>query len=186
MQDDNDKTPADTEVSDAMEKPFFSAVLTPYRALGSRGFLVLMLSLCTISFIAGIFLVSAGAWPVFGFFGLDVLLVWGAFRLNYASARAFEEIEISRTQILIRQVGPGRRHHETRFNPFWVRLLITELEDEGVTRIALSSRGETVEVGKFLNPDDRTSFAGALAGALGRAKAGLPLPDISLTDAAPT
>lgn len=163
-----------SRAEDDFPAPFFSAVLTPYRSLSPKGFLTFMVCLGGVSFVAGLLFLSIGAWPVFGFFGLDVLLIWGAFRLNYASAKAYEEVEVSTGQIVIRKVGPGKRHHELRFNPVWVRLSITHLEDEGVTRIELRSRGETVEIGNFLNPDDRTSFAGALAQAIAAAKSGSP------------
>ncbi|ADZ68498.1 DUF2244 domain-containing protein [Polymorphum gilvum] len=154
------------------DEPFFSAILTPHRSLGPNGFLVLMLCTGAICFAAGTLFLSIGAWPVFGFFGLDVLLVWVAFRMNYASANAYEEVCVSAHEIVIRKVGPGKRRQEFRFNPFWVRLSVARLEDEGVTRIALSIRDQSVDIGAFLNPDDRTSFAGALAAAVATAKAG--------------
>ncbi|MES0812471.1 DUF2244 domain-containing protein [Roseibium sp. SCPC15] len=154
------------------EKPFFTAVLTPYRSLGPKGFMILMLCFAAVSFFAGLLFWRIGAWPVFGFFGLDIALLWFAFRMNYRSAKAYEEVAISRNEIVIRKVGPGKRHLEYRFNPVWVRLEIERLEDEGVVRISLTSRGETVDLGNFLNPDDRTSFAGAIANALSVAKAG--------------
>ena len=131
-----------------------------------------MIFVGAVSFVSGLAFLLMGAWPVFGFFGLDVFLIWLAFRLNYASARAYEEVIVSRTEIVIRKVGPGKRRQEYRFNPYWVRLSVTRLEDEGVTKLTLTSRGKNVDLGNFLNPDDRTSFAGAMANALAVAKAG--------------
>ncbi|NBN65608.1 DUF2244 domain-containing protein [Microvirga tunisiensis] len=157
------------------ERPFFSAVLTPYRSLGPNGFLALML--CTGALCIGhavVFLI-VGAWPIVIFFGLDIALVWLAFRLNYAAARASEEVSIYAHEIVIRKIGPGKRRQEFRFNTFWVRLTVDRLEDEGVTRILLTSRGQAVPVGDFLNPPDRTSFASALTAALAAAKAGRPV-----------
>ena len=156
------------------EQPFFSAVLTPYRSLGQNGFLVLMLCTGAICLVHGVLFVAVGAWPVMAFFGLDVALVWFAFRMNYASAQASEEVSVYAHEIVIRKIGPGKRAQEFRFNTFWVRLTIDRLEDEGVTRILLTSRGEAVPVGDFLNPPDRTSFASALTAALAAAKAGRP------------
>lgn len=171
MTDDNAKQEPETQ-EDVLNSPFFSAVLTPYRSLGPNGFLILMVCLGAVSFIAGLLFLMIGAWPVFGFFGLDVLLIWYAFRRNYASARAYEEVVLSRHEILVRKVGPGKRCQEYRFNPFWVRLAVTKLEDEGVTKLSLHSRGDTISLGDFLNPEDRTSFAGALSAALATAKSG--------------
>ncbi|MEJ8474961.1 DUF2244 domain-containing protein [Roseibium algae] len=157
-----------------IEQPFFSAVLTPYRSLSPRGFMVFMICVGLVSFVSGIAFLSIGAWPVFGFFGLDVLLIYLAFKLNYASAQIYEEVSIFAHEIVIRKVGPGKRYSEVRFNPVWVRVSMTRLIDEGVTKLSLTSRGETVSLGDFLNPDDRTSFAGALTNALSTAKAGGP------------
>lgn len=170
----SENTPDHSEFDslDDRDKPFFTAVLTPHRSLGPNGFMILMICFGLISFVAGILFWRIGAWPVFGFFGLDLLLLWLAFKLNYAAARQFEEVLVSRSEIIIRKVGPGRRHLEYRFNPFWVRLNVERIEDEGVTKIALTGRDEQVDLGNFLNPDDRTSFAGAMANALAVAKAG--------------
>jgi uncharacterized membrane protein len=171
MSDHNPKHERDAqEIGE--DAPFFSAILTPYRSLGPNGFLLLMLFVGAVSFVSGLAFLLMGAWPVFGFFGLDALLIWLAFRLNYASAQAYEEVIVSRTEIIIRKVGPGKRRQEYRFNPFWVRLSVTKLEDEGVTKLSLTSRGKNVDLGNFLNPDDRTSFAGAMANALATAKTG--------------
>ena len=76
--------------ADDLEPTIFSATLTPHRSLGHIGFLVLMLLFGGVSFITGVLFLVIGAWPVFGFFGLDVLLLYWAFRLNYRHAEAYE------------------------------------------------------------------------------------------------
>ena len=54
------------------EPKIFSAVITPHRSLGRTGFLLLMLCIGAVSFVCGLLFLVIGAWPVFGFFGLDV------------------------------------------------------------------------------------------------------------------
>ncbi|WP_428698899.1 DUF2244 domain-containing protein [Stappia sp.] len=154
--------------------PFFAALLTPYRSLGPAGFRVLMLFVCGICLSTGLLFLSLGAWPVFGFLGLDVLLVFLAFRWNYKAARAFEEVRVSRTEVRIRKVLASGREQSFTCNPFWARLHLREEEDEGVTRIMLTARDRAIEIGSFLNPEDRTSFAGALRSALALAQSGGP------------
>ncbi|MAA99021.1 MAG: hypothetical protein CMN87_00375 [Stappia sp.] len=166
MTSDNPKTDPDA--------PFFQALLTPYRSLGPGGFRVLMLIIAGTCLVNGLMFLSMGAWPVFAFLGIDVLVVWLAFRWNYMAARAFEEVIVSRTQVLVRQVSAQGRERHYSFNPFWTRLHLAEEEDEGVVRITLSARGQSVVVGAFLNPADRTSFAGAFGKALATARAGGP------------
>src|SRR5262245_29933371 len=89
------------------EPTIFSAVLTPNRSLGPTGFLIFMLVLGGISFTAGMMFLIAGAWPVCGFFGLDVLLVYWAFRVNYRTARAYEVVRVTPSELTLRKVS----HH---------------------------------------------------------------------------
>ena len=74
---------------------FFDAVIYPHRSLPPQGFLLLMLVLGATSFAAGVTFVLAGAWPIFGYFGLDVLLVYLAFRASYRSARMHEWVRLT-------------------------------------------------------------------------------------------
>jgi uncharacterized membrane protein len=148
----------------------FSATLTPHRSLGRRGFLMLMSVIGGLWFLTGLYFWSLGAWPVIGFFGLDFLAVWIAFRLNYRAARAYEDVEVSRTALVIRKVSASGRVQEIRFNPQWVRLEVERDEEEGVTRIFVRARDRRVLVGAFLNPEDRTSFARAFGAALAEAR----------------
>ena len=48
-----------------------------------------------VSFVAGFVFLLIGAWPVFGFFGLDVVLIYLAFKLNYRAARLYETIDLT-------------------------------------------------------------------------------------------
>ena len=112
------------------------------------------------------------AWPVFGFFGLDVLLIYVAFRMNYRAARAREEVSVSRTRLDIRKVAPSGRAEEHRFNPFWTRFRIDRHDEIGITGMAVEGQGRLVAIGGFLNPDDRETFADAFGRALATAKAG--------------
>ena len=154
----------------AMQEPFFKALLTPHRSLGRSGFGLIMGALVFGWIVTGAICLSLGAWPVFGFFGLDVIGVYVAFKLNYRAARAREEVAVSRTSVDIRKVAPSGRAQEHHFNPFWSRLLVNRHPDIGVTRMILESRGARVPVGTFLNPDDRESFSAAFSQALAKAK----------------
>ena len=145
----------------------FAAVLTPYRSLGRGGFLVLMALLTALAAVGAGRALAIGAWPVSVFVVLDLLLVYGAFKLSYRAARAFEEVYLWPNELLVRQVAPSGRAREHRFHPYWARLKVTRIDDEGVVRLAIAAKGETLTIGSFLNPADRESFAAALAAALG-------------------
>ena len=88
------------------EPAIFSAVITPHRSLGSTGFLVLMLCIGGVSFVSGMVFLMLGAWPVFGFLGLDVALIYWAFRANFRAARAYEEVTVTASELKVRKVNP--------------------------------------------------------------------------------
>jgi len=114
---------------------------------------------------------ALGAWPVVGFLGLDVALVYVAFRANYRSARAYETIEVTREALTVRKVAPNGNAREFRFNPYWARLEVDRAEEEGITRIRIASHGRRLDIGRFLAPVDRDSFAAAFSHALREARA---------------
>src|SRR5215469_15992040 len=98
----------DNSRADALAEPkIFSAVITPHRSLSSTGFLIFMLCIGGLSFVSGAVFLLLGAWPVFGFLGLDLLLVYWAFRANYRGARAYEEVMVTATELTVRKVS----HH---------------------------------------------------------------------------
>jgi uncharacterized membrane protein len=150
----------------------FSALLTPHRSLNRTGFLVLMGFLCFVSFIAGMAFLMMGAWPVVGFFGLDALAIWWAFRINNRTAKAFEEIRVTPSELRVRRTSHRGHAVEWVLNPLWVRLEQTSDPEFGIERLWLVSRGRHVSIGSFLGPEEKASFAKALLAALNAAKRG--------------
>jgi uncharacterized membrane protein len=155
------------------EPTIFSTVLTPHRSLGSAGFLILMIAFGAVSFITGIAFLLMGAWPIFGFFGLDVLLLFLAFRIHYRRARAFEEVTVTPSVLTVRKVSHRGRVREWSLNPLWVRLEKVAHEEFGIERLFLRSRGRELAIASFLGPDEKAKFALALGNALAEAKRGV-------------
>jgi uncharacterized membrane protein len=168
MSDDNSRRD-----DDAFAEPtIFAATITPHRSLGSTGFLVLMLCIGALSFICGMMFLILGAWPVFGFLGLDVVLIYFAFRANFRAARAYEEVTVTASELTLRKVNPRGGVREWTLNPVWVRLDRIVHEEFGIERLFLVSRGRRLSIASFLGPDEKASFARALSTALGEAKRG--------------
>lgn len=154
------------------DAPIFAALLTPHRSLGRTGFLIVMLLFGGVSFVAGMVFLLMGAWPVFGFFGLDVLLLYLAFRINYRAAAAYEEVTVTATELKVRKVTHHGRVREWTLNPLWVRLEAVTHEDYGMEKLLLVTRGRALPIATLLGPDEKASFAKALGAALGEAKRG--------------
>jgi uncharacterized membrane protein len=159
--------------ADKLESTIFSAVITPHRSLPRTGFLVLMAAFGAISFIAGMAFLIDGAWPVFGFFGLDVALLYWAFRLNYRHAGAYEEVTVTSSALTVRKVSHRGRAREWVLNPLWVKLGKESHEEFGIERLFLVARGKQLGIASFLSPGEKASFAKELGRALSEAKRGV-------------
>jgi uncharacterized membrane protein len=155
-----------------LEPTIFSAIITPNRSLDRVGFIVLMSLVCFVSFVAGIVFFIAGAWPVVGFFGLDVALLYWAFKLNYAHAAAYEEVTITAAELKLRKVSHRGEVREWTLNPLWTKLDREAHADFGLLRLFLVSRGKRLSVAAYLGPHEKEGFADALAAALSEAKRG--------------
>jgi uncharacterized membrane protein len=114
-----------------------------------------------------------GAWPVFGFFGLDVLAVYWAFKVNFRRANAREEISMTPSELRVRRVSHRGQVAEWVLNPLWVRLDQEVHQEYGVERLYLVSGGRHLAIGSFLGPDEKASFANALNAALAAARRGV-------------
>ncbi|MGY3472233.1 DUF2244 domain-containing protein [Bradyrhizobium ottawaense] len=157
---------------DPREVQIFSALLTPHRSLNRTGFLAVMLFLSVVSFVTGLAFLMMGAWPVFGFFGLDVLVIWWAFKANFRAARASEEIVVTPSELRVRRVSHRGQVSEWTFNPLWVRLDQEVDEEYGIEHLYLISRGRRLLIAGFLGPEEKASFYNALVGALSAARRG--------------
>jgi uncharacterized membrane protein len=154
---------ASNDFDPELDQPtLFSARLTPHRSLNRTGFVVLMAFISAVSFVAGLVFLMMGAWPVLGFFGLDVLVIYWAFRVNFRSAHATEDIMVTPSELRVRRVSHRGHVVEWVLNPLWVQLDQKSDAEFGIERLYLVSRGRRVSIGSFLGPDEKASFAKAL------------------------
>jgi len=157
-------------VAEPTDAELFSALLTPHRSLNRTGFIVLMVVVSGVSFVGGIASWLMGAWPILGFFGLDALAIYWAFKVNFRRARAYEQVSVTPSELRLRRVSHRGHVMEWAFNPLWVKLDQITHEEFGVEYLYLVSRGERVAIGSFLGPDEKASFAKALTAALQAAR----------------
>lgn len=143
----------------------FHVILASHRSLGPKGFLILMSLFGLVSFVAGMVFLQLGAWPVTGFFGLDFVLVYIAFKLNYRSGLLHEAVDLTPELLTITRVHPTGRREHFNFNPYWVRVALQEWPD-GRTDLRLASHGQVFPFARFLNDDERREFAVILRNAL--------------------
>ena len=156
----------------ASEKRIFSARLTPHRSLTKSHFRLLLIAVGLIGLISSLPFVVLGAWPVAGFMGLDVALIYFAFRANYRDARAYEDVTLTPIELHLAKVNAKGARADWRFNPIWVRLEKEEDEEFGLQRLSVASRGSEIEIARYLGPDDKARFAADFSRALAEARRG--------------
>lgn len=150
----------------------FERVLLPHCSLPSRGFHLLMLGLGLISLGVGIGFVSIGAWPVTGFFGLDVALVYIAFRITYRRARRREILRLAGDAFTVERVSAHGNRRVWQFQPFWLRVVLEE-RDAKSNRLYVASHGRFLAIGDFLAPAARRELAATIREALARWRAAI-------------
>lgn len=147
----------------------FRATLRPYRSLSRKGFVILMAVLIGLNFTAGTAFYLLGAWPIAPFLGLDVALVWWAFRKNYSDALKEERIEVTAHELILRRFDHEKEREELHFTRSWVRVELEEdRERELIGSLFLRFKGQRTEIGRFLAAEERKQFADQLRGALAK------------------
>ena len=162
--------PQDSSVeSSAHSSSQFRALLTPHRSLSPMGFMILMSAVCLMSFGTGLLFYLIGAWPVIGFMGLDVLLIYVAFKLNYRAGRLYETVDLNEDALTVTRVQPSGKAESWRFNPYWVQLKLEPRVGRS-SELSLVSHGTRLSFASFLSDREREDFAEALGTALSAAK----------------
>ena len=145
----------------------FATLLRPHRSLSPEGFRWLIRGAIAANLVIGVPLYLLGAWPVLGFMGLDVYLLWWLFKRNYLDARRSERLVLTDSDLIVERVAPDGEREQHRLDAYWLRV---ELQGEA-ERLVLISRGNRLVVGRFLAPRERERVAGELEAAIANLRA---------------
>jgi uncharacterized membrane protein len=155
-----------------MDRPVYSAVIRPHQSLSQDGFRIVMGLCCLVSLVTSIACWRAGFWPIAGFFGLDMLALYIALKVNFRRGRSFEEVAISPLEVFLARIDPRGVRREWRFNPLWTKLSRIDDDEFGLRTLTLTSRREHVVVARDASPDERAIVADGLTRALAQVKRG--------------
>jgi len=148
---------------------YFDATLTPNRSLSPQAFIIVMMIIVAVSFIAGMAFMSMGAFPIIGFFGFDVLIIWLAFQWSFRTLKQETRVRITAEQIDLSHTRPGQKPREARLPTAFTRVHL-EFPDRRPSELKLSHAGKAWVIGRFLTPKERKSLKEALETALIRAR----------------
>ncbi len=145
----------------------FEAVLYPNRSLPNLGFALVMSVVIIANLLFGLYFFAIGAWPVIGFCGLDVALVWLAFKISYRQGRLHERVRITPDMVWVSRVLPSGHETRWRMQTYWTHVIIDDpVRHE--SQLQLRSKGRTLVIGAFLSPGERGELAAALQKAMTR------------------
>ncbi|MEM7766817.1 MAG: DUF2244 domain-containing protein [Pseudomonadota bacterium] len=149
---------------------YMDAVLTPNDSLSDRAFILVMAAIAGISFVTGMMFLAMGAAPVAGFFGLDALALYLAWRWHRKRRAERTRVRITADQLGLHHTDRRGREKTAQLPSAFARVMLdTPVTHASQLRI---EHGHTAYViGRFLTPDERASLADALRGALQKARA---------------
>jgi uncharacterized membrane protein len=155
-----------------IDKPIFAVTLSPHRSLSPAGMALFLTVFAALNLIAGTLFWYLGAWPVVGFMGLDVALVWLALRWNNRQAHRSENVIVTGGELQLRRFDShGRLLEKLVFARGFVQVdLQHDTERELIGKLFLRSRGRAYELGSFLGAQERLALARSLRKALARPK----------------
>jgi uncharacterized membrane protein len=160
----------------------FATSLVPHRSLSPAGFRWLVRGAVAANLAIGLPMLVLGAWPVLGFMGLDIWLLWFLFKRSYLDARRSETLLLTDAELIVDRVAPDGAREQLRLDAYWLRIQWEEKDE----RLVLTSRGNRAVIGRFLAPSERRSLADQLKAALAAMRApryqhawdrGPPAPD---------
>ena len=144
---------------------FFRARLVPNHSLSRAAFRRIMLITVAASLTISTGFYLAGAWPVFGFLGLDILGVWLALRASYRAGRRSETVELNARALVVEREGDPGRAGRWSFEPAWLRVVSPDPRRPGAP-ILLRSHGKSFPIASFLGAEERMAVAHDLRHAL--------------------
>jgi len=152
-------------------KPLFAATLTPHRSLTARGKLLVTGLVAALALVPGILFYAAGAWPVLGFMGLDVLAIWAAMTWSLRGGKAYEVLTLWADSLELRKVDPAGAEETLSFVPTGVKFVVDRDFNERVTALWLKTGERKIALGAFLSPDEKLSLSKVFGTALRKARA---------------
>jgi uncharacterized membrane protein len=153
--------------AETVDAVLYSVVLRPNRSVGGKTIRNILCLVAVFLAIPGLAFFAIGAWPVMPFLGLEVVLLYGAFRLNQRAGNALEAINLTENKLTVRRVDHWGKQNSVSFPPYWLQVNFDE-PPTGRSLLELRCSGRSLTIGHFLQPQERLELARALRRELNR------------------
>lgn len=148
---------------------YMDAVIRQNASMTPLGFKVLLTVVVAFNVVFGIFMLVIGAWPLPFFLGLDVLIVWLAFRASFRAAERQERVRVSAETVEISLEADGKAR-TVWTSPTAFTGLDVESVGQDDTKVRLRMHRRRYLVGRALSPGERADLGRALEDAIRKAR----------------
>lgn len=148
---------------------YLDAMLRPNRSLSRSAFIVVMGVVAALNAFSALAFIQAGAVPIVGFMGLDILIVWLAFKVCFRDQTQWTRVRVTADALRVDHVNPKGEASNVELPTAFARV---ELKEPLTAHswLTLANKSEAYVIGRFLTLDERKSLADAIQDALFRAR----------------
>ena len=143
-------------------------VIRPNRSLTWRQTQLAFLILAAVCLTIAAAFALVGFWPVLPFAGAEIMAVGAGLYLCALDGRETEIVSVHGDKVEVEKSRP-RRSNRWEFQRAWAQIrLLPPRVHWYPTRLVIRSHGREVQLGGFLNEDERQQLAGELRRAIAR------------------
>jgi hypothetical protein len=148
---------------------YLDAVLEPPRSLTTRGLNRVMLILGAFSAVFSLGFLLVGAWPVVGFLGAEILVLWLVFQWSFRAQTARTYVRVTAEEVDVRKVDGWGRERRASMASHFARVEFDRTAT-GPNALRLATSRTAYPLGEFLTPRERETFARRLMQAISDAR----------------
>lgn len=148
---------------------YLDAVLEPPRSLTTRGLNRVMLILGAFSAVFSLGFLLVGAWPVVGFLGAEILVLWLVFQWSFRAQTARTYVRVTADEVDVRKVDGWGRERRASMASHFARVEFDRTAT-GPNALRLATSRTAYPLGEFLTPHERETFARRLMQAISDAR----------------
>lgn len=148
---------------------YLDAVLEPPRSLSPRGFSRVMVALASLSCLFSLGFIAIGAYPIVGFLGLEILLLWYLMKRHVEQRAARTHLRVTAERVdICRIASDGREKRE--WLPSYFARVVYDARLRGARALMIVAGDRSVQIGEHLSGDEQSSLASRIDVALRDAK----------------
>ena len=124
-------------------------------SLSTKGFYILMASIILPALFIGSAFLLIGAWPVLGFMGLEIILIYIFFKILFYKNNFYEHVILDKSKFYISYNNKNSVINSVNLEPTWLQV---KLENNN-NKLQIFTHGKAIELGKCLAIKEKASLA---------------------------